>query len=615
MNLKKCLLLIVAVFMIGTSQSLFGQTLISHDFNDGNLSPFNACSVKNPNYTIVENGRVKTFWTQSGYDGSRSTRGAEFCGDAVVVRKHGWYGITVNLGADYQTDKQAGIGQVFQFSSPTFWSWVVMLDMTAGDLTMTHRGPSPGAKTDVVLYPNFPKETDMNIIIGFTLSGIGNGEIQVWVNEVSVYHATNISLGFGTWDENDEQTGEHTFVTFKAGQYNFNAANYSSGDTETVYYDNVSWYNGANGYDLVNPSNVANCSGSNIALCGTASQSSTGYGGDASRAIDGNTNGAWSGGSVTHTNTEANPWWEVALDGTYDIGDINIFNRTDACCKARLTNFTVTVLDGTSTTFSQSFTAYPDPSITVDAGGATGNIVRVQLDDTNPLSLAEVEVFEGASSCPTFSTIQAENYTSMSGIVNEGTNIGYIHNGDWAMYSNIDLTCATGIDIRASSQTSGGTIEVRLGSPTGTQIGTVNVTGTGNWGNYTTFSAGVSGTSGVQDVYLVFTGGSGYLFNIDWLTFSDGAGARGADAIAEEFTETQFRVFPNPVVDKLQVTVEDSWFNRFTVYNIDGRVMRHGTIERQAQDFSIDVSDLESGVYLLTLKGVESEKTIKLIKQ
>ena len=52
----------------------------------------------------------------------------------------------------------------------------------------------------------------------------------------------------------------------------------------------------------------------NLALGGTASQSSTGFGGVASRAIDGNRNGTYNAGSVTHTLTGPQPvFWEVDL--------------------------------------------------------------------------------------------------------------------------------------------------------------------------------------------------------------------------------------------------------------------------------------------------------------
>ena len=136
----------------------------------------------------------------------------------------------------------------------------------------------------------------------------------------------------------------------------------------------------------------------NIALNGAATQSSTDYDGEASRAIDGNTNGTYNGQSVTHTTSETNPWWQVDLGGEYSIEEIKIFNRTDDCCMDRLSSFTVSVIDSSGTiTFSQSFTSYPNPSITVEANGARGSIIKVQLDAGSVLSLAEVEVFEALS--------------------------------------------------------------------------------------------------------------------------------------------------------------------------------------------------------------------------
>ena len=152
----------------------------------------------------------------------------------------------------------------------------------------------------------------------------------------------------------------------------------------------------------------------NLALTGAASQSSTELNGVASRAIDGNTNGNYSDGSVTHTNSEANAWWEVDLGTTYPIGDINIFNRTNNCCINRLTNFTVSVVSANgTTTFSQSFNTVPNPSITVDAGGALGTIVRVQLNEPNtPLSLAEVEVFGfGSTNVSAYVPIASDTYS------------------------------------------------------------------------------------------------------------------------------------------------------------------------------------------------------------
>ena len=54
--------------------------------------------------------------------------------------------------------------------------------------------------------------------------------------------------------------------------------------------------------------------GRNVARQGRASQKNTANGGDARRAIDGNTNGEFGAGGQTHTEENTpNPWWEVDL--------------------------------------------------------------------------------------------------------------------------------------------------------------------------------------------------------------------------------------------------------------------------------------------------------------
>jgi pectinesterase len=124
-------------------------------------------------------------------------------------------------------------------------------------------------------------------------------------------------------------------------------------------------------------------------------------------------------------------------------------------------------------------------------------------------------------------TIEAESYVEMSGIKVEscgegGQDVGYIENNDYAAYLINFTSAVSQIQVRAAGTTSGGTIEVRLNSTSGILLGTVNIGGTGGWQTYQTFSAAVSNVSGVQKVYLVFKGGSGYLFNINWFTFKTG---------------------------------------------------------------------------------------------
>ena len=129
---------------------------------------------------------------------------------------------------------------------------------------------------------------------------------------------------------------------------------------------------------------------------------------------------------------------------------------------------------------------------------------------------------------PALAQIEAESYNSQSGIENEscsdgGQNIGYIENGDYALYNNVDFgSGVAGFQTRVASATSGGSIEIRLDSVAGTLVGTCPIIGTGGWQTWVTATCNVGGVSGTHNLYLRFIGGSGYLFNVNWFQFTNG---------------------------------------------------------------------------------------------
>lgn len=135
-----------------------------------------------------------------------------------------------------------------------------------------------------------------------------------------------------------------------------------------------------------------------------------------------------------------------------------------------------------------------------------------------------------------YSVVEAETMNQGQGIETEacsegGRNVSFIENGDWTRVVGVDFGAgATRFEARVASATSGGNIQLRLGSATGTLIGTCAVPGTGGWQTWTTVSCNVSGATGVRDLYLVFSGGSGFLFNLNWWRFST-TGAGGAVSI------------------------------------------------------------------------------------
>ena len=133
----------------------------------------------------------------------------------------------------------------------------------------------------------------------------------------------------------------------------------------------------------------------NIAWKKQATQSSTAYGGNANRALDGNTNSSYSQNSVTHTNFEKQAWWQVDLGRSEQVGFVRLFNRGDGELAKRLSNFDVILYDEKGQEVSKQFVKQlTSNQLDVQFNGKIGRYVRVQLrHEHQALSLAEVEVF------------------------------------------------------------------------------------------------------------------------------------------------------------------------------------------------------------------------------
>ncbi len=108
-----------------------------------------------------------------------------------------------------------------------------------------------------------------------------------------------------------------------------------------------------------------------------------------------------------------------------------------------------------------------------------------------------------------------------SEIRSENDQIAWINNESRVVCKNFDSgTGVTYFGIEGLSLYQGGKIELRAESESGPLIGTVNVTGTGEWFNFQQFGTAVSpSTKGVHDVYLKFSGGGGSLSNTRTFTF------------------------------------------------------------------------------------------------
>ena len=115
---------------------------------------------------------------------------------------------------------------------------------------------------------------------------------------------------------------------------------------------------------------------------------------------------------------------------------------------------------------------------------------------------------------------QAQQYPSETGI---GFYLGEINNGSYIMYRQIDLAGIKAVTAKLSSLSRPGTIEFRLGSPTGEVIGSIPFQPTGSWIVWTELTTPLKPTTGLHDLYVVFskpTLPTDNLLNLDWLRFN-----------------------------------------------------------------------------------------------
>ena len=131
-------------------------------------------------------------------------------------------------------------------------------------------------------------------------------------------------------------------------------------------------------------------------------------------------------------------------------------------------------------------------------------------------------VKESAANLNPFVRVEAETIGWEEGIETAkdekaGVYVTDISNGDYIKVRSVDFgKGAKSFEANVASATDGGSIEIHVDRPTGTLLGTCIVKSTGGVTNWAVQSCKVNKIKGVHDIYFVFKGGAGDLFNFDW---------------------------------------------------------------------------------------------------
>ena len=147
--MKNSFYLIVFALCFGALTSLTGQTLVTHDFNNGELKPYETRKADQRARVKVTNKAVETHWEQSKYNGTNSGRKAQFMpiGDPKF-KQHIWMGLSLKIHSDYMKDNtntNAGLMQIWGFNGEGKGNHMCMLkfDGRKGGACLLYTSPSP----------------------------------------------------------------------------------------------------------------------------------------------------------------------------------------------------------------------------------------------------------------------------------------------------------------------------------------------------------------------------------------------------------------------------------------------------------------------------------------
>ncbi|MET9866687.1 ThuA domain-containing protein, partial [Streptomyces sp. NPDC006386] len=123
---------------------------------------------------------------------------------------------------------------------------------------------------------------------------------------------------------------------------------------------------------------------------------------------------------------------------------------------------------------------------------------------------------------------QGEHFTTQSGVsvidktgAHGGKTVGDIDDGDWISFTPYRFDGQKKLTVRASSGGAGGFVELRTGSPEGPLHGSAYIPPTGGWEAFQNVDVPLrSLPKKTTDIYLVFKGGEGALFDVDDFEFS-----------------------------------------------------------------------------------------------
>ena len=193
---------------------------------------------------------------------------------------------------------------------------------------------------------------------------------------------------------------------------------------------------------------------------------------------------------------------------------------------------------------------------------------------------------------------------------NSDTDVGYIEGGDYLYFNGVVMDGITTLQLHYSKGASGGTLEVRLDSPTGQLLGSLSPAQTNSWTTWSDATLSLTASTGTHVLYFVFTNSTSGIISFDWFQVSGtNTGAAPAIHINQVGFDTQGA--------KHAVVEGPADLSRFLVVGDDGTAAWCGDLTGQAFSawgsnntfYSVDFTELtKTGTYRLQVGSATSAK-------
>ncbi|MGM0496876.1 MAG: T9SS type A sorting domain-containing protein [Bacteroidota bacterium] len=178
-------------------------------------------------------------------------------------------------------------------------------------------------------------------------------------------------------------------------------------------------------------------------------------------------------------------------------------------------------------------------------------------------------------------------------------NVGWIEAGEWLEYSiEVQDTSFVETSFRTASSGGGGPLSVLINGKE--KITDVMINDTEGWGNFTTQNIGSFLITPEDTLLRIEAEGGG--FNLGRMQFKEGEATD-----LEKVSETaDLRIYPNPVENRIVIEGHEPIIS-VEIINLLGVKMKHKNLSRETKQHELNLSDLESGMYIIRVKTKSSK--------